>query len=452
MKRVLFFFTLMVVFGFAINVAQAQMPKMDVNLNAGVTSVHVECLFRQTTKITCSDFVRGFFADTQSVIVQDQNLDTALISLTITDDVDTGSLTKYTFSWKSKDETQVSDFETYYRVDQSTLDGDQLRDNLLRRAGAGVMMFLDVIRVKADDGVLSGAFQTKNTSTDSEHDGLFDRLQKSPLYINIGLDGTYRTTGQAPYINKSMSVNPDFNVVYLKDRYKVDLMGYYKNTKASVPSSNGGTLTAENNARYFSSIVVYTMKRRWSVAVMDNVGMDSAANTKYSNVTVAGLEWALVPFRTSQNKELSFRVGATHNALALNLANERGNLTENFFGAFARVYAYWSFLENKATFKLNGGYEKNLKYSGYEKYNIGGSLNFQVNRSTKLNFVGAYNFVTKSLTYPGVPDYTNPIMVQQMTGQSGKSLYMSDGVDVTIGNSLRKSRDRRWSTDANSRF
>jgi hypothetical protein len=440
------------VFAFAAETAQAQMPKMDVNLNAGVTPVKVDCLFRQTTKISCPDFIRGFFADIQSVIVQDQSLDGAMISLTLSDDVDTGSLTKYTFSWKSKDETQVSDFETYYRVDQSTLDGDQLRDNLLRRAGAGVMMFLDVIRIKADDGVLSGAFQTPKNSTDTDRDGLFDRLQKSPLYINIGLDGTYRTTGQAPYINKSMSVSPDVEIVYLKDRYKIDLMGYYKNTKASVPSSNGGTLTAENNARHFSSIVVYTMKRRWSVAVMDNVGMDSAANTKFSNVAVAGLEWALVPFRTNQNKELSFRVGTTHNTLDLNLANERGNFAESYFGAFARVYAYWIFLENKATLKLNGGYEKNLKYSGYEKYNIGGSLNFQVNRSTKLNFIGAYNFVTKSLTYPGVPDFTNPIMVQQMTGQSGKSLYMSVGIDVTIGNSLRKSRDRRWATDPMNRF
>ena len=125
---------------------------------------------------------------------------------------------------------------------------------------------------------------------------------------------------------------------------------------------------------------------------------------------------------------------------------------ESYFGAFAKVYAYWTFLENRATLKLNTGVENNLKYKGYQKYTISGVMSYQLNRSTKVSFISSYNYLTKSLNYPGFPDYSNPLMVQQMTGQSGKSLYMSVSLDVTIGNTLRKSRDRRWSTDANSRF
>ncbi len=429
------------------SLAFAQLEEAQSDVASPVTPVHVECALRQTTKISCSDFIRGFFADTQSVIAQENSLDKASISLTLFDDADTGSLTKYTFAWKSKDHIQVSDFEYFYSVDQTTLDADQLRDALLRRAAAGVTMYLDVIKIKADEGVLSGSYQTPKNGVDAGEDGLFTRLQKSPLYFNLGLDGSFRTTGQAPYVNSSLSVNPDVNVVYLKDRYKIDLLGYFKNTKTSVPSSAGGTLSAQTQSKYVNAVFVYTMKRRWSVAVIENIGSDTAANTKFFSNTTAGLEWALVPFRTNQNQELSFRVGATNNVMDLNYANQRGNLEERYMTAFARVYSYWSFMENRATLRLSTGVETNLKYKGYQKYNLGATVTFQLNRSTKLSFNGYYNYMTKSLNYPGTPDYSNPLLVQQMTGQAGRSLYSSVSLDITIGNSLKKSRDRRWAGD-----
>jgi len=447
MKRLLALTSIVMNLILSASQAFAQLEDAQNDLAPPVTPVHVECAFSQTTKITCADFIRGFFADTQSVIVQENNLDKASINLTLFDDADTGALTKYTFSWKSKDHIQVSDFEYYYNVDQTTQDADQLRDSLLRRAAAGVTMYLDVIRIKADDGVLSGSYQTPKNGVDAGEDGLFARLQKSPLYFNFGLDGSFRTTGQAPYVNSSLSVNPDMNVVYLKDRYKIDILGYYKNTKTSVPSSSGGTLTGETQSKYVNAIFVYTMKRRWSVAVIENYGSDTAANTHRFNNTTAGLEWALVPFRTNQNQELSFRVGATNSVIDLDNANERGNLSERYMTAFARIYSYWNFMDNRATLRLSTGVETNLKYKGYQKYNFGATMTFQLNRSTKLSFNGYYNYLTKSLTYPGVPDYSNPLLVQQMTGQAGRSLYSSVSLDITIGNSLKKSRDRRWAGD-----
>jgi hypothetical protein len=419
-------------------------------LGMGVTPVHVECQFRFTSKISCNEFIRGFFADTQTVISQEENLESAEIILSLIDDSDTGSLTKYTFSWKSKEHIQVSDFEYYYTVDQSTLDGDLLRDNLIRRAAAGIAMYLDVMKIKASDGSLSATYQSKNTSGGVAQDGFFDRLQKSPLFINAGLDGSYRSIGQFPYRTTSMSINPDINVIFLKDRYKIDLYANYKRSMTSVPNSSGGSLTAQADARYFRGFVVYTMQRRWSVAVVEHIGSDNTGNTKLFNHTTGGIEWALVPFRTNENKELTFRFGATHSMLDLNYANSRGNLTEQYVSAFARLYAYWNSMDTRTSLRVYGGVETNLKYKGYNKFNLGATVSFQINRSTKLSLNGNYNFLTKSLTYPGSPDYSNPLMVQQMTGQSGRSLTTSVGIDITIGNNLRKSRDRRWSGETYS--
>jgi hypothetical protein len=430
--------------------SQGSRVNQDMERLVGTTAVHVECQFRQTSKISCNEFIRGFFAETQSVVKQEENLERADITLSLIDDVDTGANTRYTFAWKSKDHIQVSDFEYYYVVDQGTLDEGRLQDNLIRRAAAGISMYLDVMKVKAEDGTMTASYQSKNSAGPEKPDGFFERLQKSPLFINAGLDGSYRTLGQEPYQTTSMSLNPDVNVIYLKDRYKIDLYANYKKTMTSVPSSSGGTLSAETDSRYFRGFMVYTMKRRWSVAVVEHIGMDNAANTKMFQNATAGLEWALVPFRTNENKELTFRVGATHHILDLYSANGRGNLAEQYVTAFARLYAYWNSVDTRTNLRVFGGYEANLKYEGYEKYNVGATISYQLNRSTKLSMSGYYNYLTKSLTYPGSPDFSNPLMVQQMTGQAGRSLTTSVGIDITIGNTLKKSRDRRWSGDTHS--
>ena len=419
---------------------------------AGKTSVHVECLFRQTAKVSCNDLIRGFFARHQTVAIQEESLERSVLKLSVFDDVGVGSQTQYSFKWQSKNPNDISELVTPpYNVDQSTLDSPLLLENLIGQATLGFSLYLKMKNYKVEEGVLTINFVSKNGTGQAKPDGFFDRLQKSPLYINAGLDGSYRSNGQPPYQTQSMSVNPDLNVIYLQDRYKVDLYVNSKKTMTSVPSSSGGTLSAETNSRFFRGFVVYTRKEsRWSVALVEHIGMDNAANTKmFQNVT-GGVEWALVPFRTTENKELTFRAGVTQHKLKLYIPNQRGNVTEDYISAFIRLFAYWNSLDARTSLRVFGGYESNLSDEGFERYNIGATMSYQLNRSTKLNLNGYYNYVTKSMTYPGSPDFSNPLMVQQMTGQAGRSLTTSVGIDITIGNRLKQSQDRRWSGETHS--
>jgi hypothetical protein len=413
---------------------------------AGAQKVHISCQFRQTTKISCNDFIRGFFSNYQSVFVEEEFPERADLSLSVMDDVGTGAQTDYYFEWKPK----VGQNPWKYSVDQSTLDAAALVRVLSDESIHEVLTRFVIKKITVEDGVLTIVYVAPSSASEQKPDGFFEKLQKSPFYINIGLDGSYRTIGQAPKQTTSMSVNPDLNMIYLKDRYKVDLYVNYKNSMTSVPTSSGENLSANVKSQYFRGILVYTFTDHLSVAVVEHIGADTASNTKlFQNVT-GGLEWALVPFRTNENKELTFRIGATQQMLDLNFENQRGNLSEQFTVAFARIYTYWNSADVRTSLRLYGGFEKNLKYTGYEKYNVGATMSYQLNRSTKLSLNALFNYLTKSLTYPAKPDFSNPLMVQQMTGQAGRSLMTSVGIDIVIGNTKKNARDRRWSGETHA--
>ena len=422
----------------------AQPSFAQVNLDGGLTAVSVECDFRDTTKISCQYFIREFYSNYSSVIRRASSAVDATLSLSVSDEAITTDKIRYSFSWKSKEQIQVSDFVLPLVVDQSTLDALSILSLLVKNAGKGLVLYLDVMTEKTKDGQIVMVYQPKDDgSADTHHDGLMDRLAKSPLFFSADALGSYSSRGVKPYDTTALYGNTYGELGYSVDKYKIDLTGYYTYRESSIPTTNG-RLTNVTATHGYNTLFVYSMAKRWSVAVINGANVDKTSNINLSTNTSAGVEWSLVPFRSTENQELAFRVGTSYNTLLLNERNAMGNLNEQYFSAFAKIYFYWVFADSKVGLNLNAGVSQNLKYSGFEQYNFGSTVNYQMTHSIKLNFSSSYTYNQKSLTYPGTPDLSNALQVQQMNGQAGGSLSFNFGIDFTIGNTVRKARDRRW--------
>jgi hypothetical protein len=419
----------------------AQDPSL--HLDSGLTPVSVECNFRVTTKVNCNDFIRGFFSNFESVIRRETNLDLASLVLVLTDESLAAQSVRYSFHWTSKDQTQVSDFTLPLIVDQGLIDEVGLLNLLIKNAGKGLVIFLDVMTQKTDDGQIIIVYQPKEDGSAPAQESWLDKLEKSPIYVGLDIHGSYRTTGESNLQSTNLNGSAMGSFIYSKDQFKADLSGYYTYKKISIPSSTG-TVSGDASVQGLNSILVYSMARRWSVAAINHVHVDPVSNVDLSMSNGAGVEWTLVPFRSTENKELAFRVGGAHQVLKLGEINDLGNIEEQYFTAFAKVYFFWTLNEGKTVIKLNAGIDQNLKYSGYQNYTFGSTFTFQLNRTTRLNLGGTYSYAAKTLTYPLNPDLSNPVNVQFMHGQAGRNLNLNIGLNVTIGNSLRKTRDRRW--------
>lgn len=439
MKKMLFLFQL--VSTFCVGISHAQDPSL--HLNSGLTSVSVECNFRVTSKTTCNDFVRGFFGNFGSVIQRELDSNQAALSLVLTDETVAAQSVRYNFQWKSKDQTQVSDFTLPLIVDQGMVDEVGLLNLLIKNAGKGLVVFLDVMTQRTDDGQIVIVYQPRDDGSEPKQDSWLDRLEKSPIYVGLDINGSYKTSGESNLQNTNLNGSAMGSFVYSKDKFKADLSGYYSYKKITIPTSSG-TVSGDAAVEGLNSILVYSMTRRWNVAAINSIHVDPVSNVELNMSNGAGIEWTLVPFRSTENKEIAFRVGSEFNTLRLGTANDLGNVEERYLSAFAKVYFFWTLNDGKTAIKLNAGIDQNLKYNGYQNYSFGSNFTFQLNRTTRLNIGGQYSYAAKTLTYPMTPDLSNPVNVQFMRGQAGRNLNLQIGLNVTIGNSLRKSRDRRW--------
>jgi hypothetical protein len=422
-------------FIFQAQVGFAQTSEGEINLEKGLP-VYVECNFRVTNKVSCNDFVQAFFSSNE-VLRRENSSASAVVSLSLTDEKIDSQLVNYSFTWKLAKETNHSDFVTTGKLNQTTSDSVFMLNALVKGANDTVTYLADFIKSHGgnDD-------QDPNTN---EQESIFDRLGKSPLYISMGGNGSYKASGSKPYDATTSEFSLHGGFGYIQNRYKFGARGYYNRNKSVVPTGVG-YLTSQTTMLEVDGIFLYSMteNRRWNVAVIQSESVDKNSNIDLSSKTQLGFEWILVPFRTTENKELAFRVGVGQNFLKLGEQNMRGNISENYMSAFAKIYFFWVLKDSKITLKANAGINQNLGMSGYERFNLGGSINYQVSKSVRLSLDGNYSYSRKSLTYPSSPDLSNPLLVQQMSGQVGKRLGMTVGISYTIGNTLRKNRDRRW--------
>jgi len=113
--------------------------------------------------------------------------------------------------------------------------------------------------------------------------------------------------------------------------------------------------------------------------------------------------------------------------------------------AFAQIYFYWVTNQDKITLKVGATGSQNLKYTDRYTVDLNGLINFQITRSVGVNASVTYGYSPASMTYPKEPDFSNSLQTAFLSGgQSGASLSYLMGVNLRLGNSLRKIRDRRW--------
>jgi len=120
-------------------------------------------------------------------------------------------------------------------------------------------------------------------------------------------------------------------------------------------------------------------------------------------------------------------------------------MREQYNSLFAEIYSFYIADGERGFVRMNLGFEKNLKVPGCEVYHLRGSVNLNLNKVVRLRFDGLLKYLIKSLVFPASIDYSNPIQLMMMNSQPGRSVDYVIGLDVTIGNSSKKIRNRKWS-------
>jgi hypothetical protein len=178
--------------------------------------------------------------------------------------------------------------------------------------------------------------------------------------------------------------------------------------------------------------------------VINTYSKNKGANVNFRDDVQTGVEWTLVPFRTTQNRELAFRVGPQYTNLTLGQANDLGHLQESYMSAFAQIYFYWVAMGDKLQSSLTSTTTDNLQHTNYYKETLSGTLKYQITSTFSINGSAAYIFEPRSMTFPANPNFSNPLQSTFLTDAPGSSHSVTIGVTGNLGAILRHLRDRRW--------
>jgi hypothetical protein len=401
-----------------------------------------ECTMRSGSGDECDHVEAEFFNKYQKYFKAVRSPDDAKIHLKLTDQNIGGSLVRYTFEWDAKEPFSV-DYPPYsVEIDTGGVLESVLETQLRIAAFRGAFIFLSIASAEVNDKEMlvvdadTGISQPQKT-------GFFARLEKSPFSIDGNFSGNFSKNG--PVQNSSYlsgNIEGDFST----DKYRV-FAGYGLYSQSNTqPDENGSKISVSNSQTwsYFLAARSFGEKRRWSVAL----GLDQYANPG-NNVKSAldanvGIEYTLVPFRVTQNKEFYFRIGTGIEKLDLELENDLGFRSMYIQSARASLSAYWAVFDSKVILSGTGRVSVFPKFTGYENYSGTGSVRYRFSRSFSANSNYSIGYRKKSFTYPANPDYSNPLQTQFLTSAPGITTQLSFGLTITLGNTARKSSDRRW--------
>ncbi len=123
-------------------------------------------------------------------------------------------------------------------------------------------------------------------------------------------------------------------------------------------------------------------------------------------------------------------------------------MSENFWRVIAKIYYYWVIFEDRVNLTLGASGEANLTYRDRSTWSLNGQATFQVSRALSVSAGMRRVFSEKPmLWYPGPNSNTgstNPLQGAFQTGQPGGQMMVNVGVSVSLGNTIKKQRDRRW--------
>ena len=402
------------------------------------TKVFVSCVFRYNLKANCIDFKNSFFNEYVKIVERVEKEENSELTLSLTDEQLDATQIKYTFSWTIQAPSNNLEANTtpnfhYPLILTSSIDALSTLNQLTKNAGKGLFVLLNVTsQTIQEDGSVIVVYGAQTQNQNPLPQNWFNRLENSPWYGNLALNGSGSQLGS----NGELS--------YLTDRVKIDVNGVISINSMTLPDGTGGSISGQDKDNIFTELFVYTLSKNWSVAVINTSVTETGSNLSKLNELQVGVEWTLVPFRTTENKELSFRLGPEYKTFSLRQPNDLNNTQEKIFGLFAKIYFYWVVLQDKITMSLNAGYDAKFKYKGYDTKSLSASFNYQITRTIGFNASIGYQFSQKSLTYPAKPDFSNPLQSLFLSGQPGSSINYSMGINLRIGNSLRHTRNRRW--------
>jgi hypothetical protein len=426
--------------------ARASLPDAPKAQN-GKFRLNIECTFRYTTITNCQDFKTLFFSQESSLVeeVDSENDVDLILSLTDEQQAD-ASHVGYTFSWTSNLPDAPGPISLPLIL-STLLDTNSTLNALVQNGAKGLLVYCSIVNQNPGDNGQVVVVYSPDGSGGTPSGGWLNKLANSPWFFNIAGSGTLASSGKGANNEKLTNGSVAPEVAYFTDKYKVDLTASAAYTGEAVPSGTGGQISAHDLAESASGMVVYSVATNWSVAVINNTIKNTGANVKLHNDIDTGVEWTLVPFRTTQNRELAFRVGPEFTTLSLAQANDLGHLQEKYMSAFAQIYFYWVALGDKLTSSLSSTTTDDLQHSNYYKTTVTGTLGYQFNSVLGVTGSANYIFEPRSITYPANPNFTNPLQSTFLTDQPGGGYSYSVTLNIKLGNAIRKIRDRRWSTN-----
>jgi hypothetical protein len=412
------------------------------------SSLYIECDLRNVG-LDCENDVRNVFFTEFPNIKRANSAEAALISVKITDERNTvGTVVR--FNWSSDPKLGVEEFKLSIRFNLE--DASVKRESIKKALIKGVVAHLEVLSGTAAENTISTSYQTGNTipKSTSSYSG--------PFYLNAAINGFIARSGigaldsqGAPQgINSTQVFNSSFVANYSTVPYRFKVNVSDSRTLISVPNGSGGNISSRSSNFYVSTLAIHslgkagsTAPRKWNVLLLAEYNRSPNANIQNSLEVRAGMEYTIVPFRIEQTKEFRFQLSATNQRLSLLSENSRGNLEENTVLALARLYLYWLMNDSKVSVSLGISGSQNLNLSQYRSYGFSTSFSYQITKSVRFDTSGAYSYQTKSLTFPGTPDYSNPTQTQFLSGSAGGNIFFNAGVTLTILNGLLFSRDTR---------
>jgi len=417
----------------------------------GKIQVHAECVFRSTTVTDCPAFKDAFFQLVSSLVERSEVSTGSDLEFSVTDSQIDPNHIGYIFIWRSHmSKTEESTFAVPLEL-PTAFDALTTLSKLSLNAVKGLNVFLNIENeTTGENGQLIATFSSpldKGDNPKKSKPSWTERLAKSPWYFsgNMYLNGGNSGSGSASTSNTSLSNSSEAG--YFKDKFKIYLTGSYYKTSQSLPDGSGGHITGHDTVKVYTGLAVYSLSKNWSVAVANTSVTDPGSNVQFANVLDSGVEWTLVPFRTTENRELAIRVGPEYGTGTLLQPNVYDHLTEAYLGAFVQVYFYWVTHQDKLIFSGSVTDTQNFNLKADNRILVNGSIKYEVNRVLGFRVGANYTYKPVSLTYPGNPDYSNPLRTMFLSGQPGRSLSYNASISFTFGNSKKKSSDRRWTTN-----
>jgi|GEM_PF-3743047 len=422
--------------------------------------VLIDCTFRFTPGITCLEFKDAFYSDFKAFVVRESSPRDADLELSIVDELLGANTVGYHFTWTSHIETMKDSSFSYPLSLPNTLDRLSRLTQLSANASKGFSIFLKITnsQIKSDSLILT--YAAPSAPYGPEPSGWMNRLEKSPWFINLKGGGASSENGNANVYTRNTSASSNLEVAYIQDRFKTNVNGNFSYSQQSLSMGSAGTFSAENFKTYLSGIVIYTLTPpqepgapenhtgSWSVAVFNSNTTESGANIRNLNSTLAGIEWTLVPFRTTQNKELAFRIGPEYNSLQLYRPNDLGHMDEQFWRVLAKIYYYWVVFEDRLNLTVGASAEGNLTYWDRSTWSLNGQATYQVSRALSVSAGMKRVFSDNPMLWYPDPSQgagsSNPLQGAFQTGQPGGQMTVNVGISVLLGNSIKKQRDRRW--------